>query len=335
MSTADPAPDAAAAHAVLGGRRIGAHLPIRHGLAAVSARARELGSGVVQVFTDDPRGWAPRAEPHADLDALRTDLERSDVTLVVHASYLVNLAGPDGASRARAVERMQREMVAAEAFGARVVTVHVGSHKGAGQELGIERAGESVARILDGLSVRPDAPRLALEDSAGQGDAVGVTIAELADILAAAERHGADPDRVGICLDTAHLWGAGVALDDPAVVETLLTEVETRVGRHRLLLLHLNDSASPLGSRTDRHQHIGDGAIGRAALGHLLRHPRLPDVPIVLETPAVDTDWGVVDLARARGLLTGQDADVVDEPAPRYDPGGARAHRTICPPHDP
>lgn len=288
------------------GRRIGAHLPIRHGLAAVSARARELGTDVVQVFTDDPRGWAPREEPHPGIETLRSELEQDGVMLVVHASYLVNLAGPDDAARARSIERMRREMQSAADFGARVVTIHVGSHKGDGLDAGVARAGESIARVLDGLPTGPDRPRLALEDSAGQGAAIGVSIAELAAILASAAAHGADPKRLGICLDTAHLWGAGIGLEDAGAVDALLAEVDDRLGLDRLLLIHLNDSASRLGSRTDRHEHIGVGAIGAAGLGRLLQHPRLPgDVPIVLETPDIDEAWGAVDLGRARQLIVG------------------------------
>ncbi len=328
----DPPPpipplDPDTARASLGSRRVGPHLPIRHGLPAVADRAWHLGSGVIQVFTGDPRAWEARAEPPPGVDELRVALGRHDILLVTHASYLVNLAGPDDAARARAIDRMRREMAAAAAFGARVVTVHVGSHKGAGVEVGIERAGESVARILDGLPHDASSPRIALEDSAGQGDAIGVSVEELGSILAAAERHGADPARMGICLDTAHLWGAGVPLDDGSEVDRLMDATQRCVGQGRLLLIHLNDSQARGGSRTDRHEHIGDGAIGRASLGRFLAHPLTQGVPVVLETPGIDDGWDAVDMARVRELL---------EPGGgAHRPGGARVHRTSIPSHRP
>jgi deoxyribonuclease-4 len=147
---------------------------------------------------------------------------------------------------------------------------------------------------------------LVLEDSAGQGDSVGVTLAELGAILRAAADHGADPARVGICLDTAHLWGAGYALDTPAGVDALVEELRREVGLDRLAMLHLNDSRAARGSRMDRHEHVGGGAIGAAGMGALLRHPALTGVPAYLETPGMDTGWDAVNMDRVRRLLAGE-----------------------------
>jgi len=179
-----------------------------------------------------------------------------------------------------------------------------------------------VARILDAVPPGPEVPILVLEDSAGQGNSVGVTMAELGEILQAAARRGADPARLGICLDTAHLWGAGYAVDTRQGVDALVAELEREVGGERLAMLHLNDSRAALGSRADRHAHIGGGTIGAVGMAALLTHPSLARVPAYLETPGMDTGWDAVNMDRVRRLLHG-------EPLPDLPPGAdlARGER--------
>jgi len=293
------------ARAALLGRRIGPHVAIRAGLRPAAERARLVGAGAIQVFTDNPTAWSSRSEPHDGLDEFLAQLRTWRIELLVHASYLVNLAAPDPVVFDRSIIRMGNELEAARRFGAAALNVHVGSHKGSGPEAGIERVGEALARILDGRSTDGSDPRLVLEDSAGQGGGVGVTIEELGAILDAAERHGADRSRLGICLDTAHLWGAGYALDDPTVIDDLLASVDRLLGPDGLAMIHLNDSRVRGGSRVDRHEHIGAGAIGADGLGHLVRHPRLGTLPMILETPGMDAGWDAVNMARARALLAG------------------------------
>jgi deoxyribonuclease-4 len=296
-------------------------------------RARALGVSAIQVFIDDPRAWTPRAEPHVDGASFRALLEASDIELLVHGSYLVNLASPDPGVHARGIERMRRELVAAAALGARAVNVHVGSHRGAGVTRGVELVAEAVARILD-VPAPESVPRLVLEVSAGQGDSLGVTIEEMAAIIDAAERHGVDRARLGICLDTAHLWGAGYAVNDPDAIDALLTTVDATMGPDALAMVHLNDSRAGRGSRHDRHEHLGDGRIDVAGLGHLVRHPRLSSVPLILETPDLDAGWDALDMARVRSLLAGEPlaesrADTTDEDptvVPVSSQGGARVH---------
>ena len=263
------------ARSALADRRIGPHVPIAAGLAHASDRARLVGAGVTAVFTDNPTAWVARAEPHEGLAEFRRLLRSWHVDLVVHASYLVNLATPDPVTFERSILRMGQELDAARGFGARMVNVHIGSHKGSGADAGIERAGEALAMILDGRPGDAEEPLLVLEDSAGQGGGVGVTIEELGAILDAAAHHGADRSRLGICLDTAHLWGAGYALDSPDAIDTLLVRADEVLGPDGLALIHLNDSRVRRGSRFDRHEHIGGGTIGALGLGHLLGHPRL------------------------------------------------------------
>ncbi len=293
------------ARAELDGRLIGPHVPIRPGLGRVMEQARRVGASVIQVFTDNPTAWEPRSEPHPGLEDFRVDLAAASIGLLVHASYLVNLAAPDPTAFERSVLRVDRELDTARAFGATALNVHIGSHKGSGIDAGIERVGEALAHILGRRPADGREPMLVLEDSAGQGGGVGVTIEELGAILDAAERQGADRTRLGICLDTAHLWGAGYRLDEPAGIDELLDTVDARLGPGGLAMIHLNDSRVRRASRLDRHEHIGAGAIGEVGLGHLVRHPRLAGVPVILETPGMESGWDAVNMSRVRRLLAG------------------------------
>lgn len=324
------------------GPRLGSHVTIREGLLAAAERARVLHADAFQVFADDPRAWTPRAGPQPDTDRFRALLAQRGTLLMVHASYLVNLASPDAAVHARSIERMTHELVTATRLGAHAVVVHVGSHRGAGVDVGTERVADAIARLLDGAAREArddlDRPRLALEVSAGQGDALGATVVGMGAILDACGRRGVDRDRLGVCLDTAHLWGAGHAMDDPTAIDALLAAAETTFGPRAIALVHLNDSRVARGSRQDRHEHIGEGRIGDVGLGHLVRHPRLARVPMILETPGLDTGWDALDLARVRALATGSPGlsagPSVDALVPAAGMGGARGHTPTSVPHD-
>jgi deoxyribonuclease IV len=294
------------ARAALGGRAIGPHVPLAAGLPRAMERIRAVGAGAVQVFADNPTAWRRKPGAPPDIDAFRRGLDDAGVgPLAIHAPYLVNLASPDPLVLERSVEVMNAELVMGARYGARFVNVHIGSHKGDGLARGLERAGETVARILDLVPAGPEVPRLVLEDSAGQGDSIGVTMAELGAILRAAEAHGADPGRVGVCLDTAHLWGAGYAIDTAVGVDALVAELAAEVSLARLAMLHLNDSRAGRGSRADRHEHVGGGMIGAPGMAALLAHPALARVPAYLETPGMDTGWDAVNMDRVRRLLAG------------------------------
>jgi deoxyribonuclease IV len=318
----------------LHGRRIGPHVAVGDGWLRAAERARTLGASAIQVFTDDPKAWAPRSGDIPGLERFRVILDAADIELVVHGSYLVNLASPDPLVHARSVARVRQELAAAAVVGARAVTVHVGSHRGAGVGRGTELAAEAIARILDdtpAVSGRSDpAARLVLETSAGQGDSLGVTIEELGAIEVAAERHGVDPRRLGVCLDTAHLWAAGYGLDDPDAIDELLHVVDATLGSDALAMVHLNDSRASRGSRQDRHENLEAGRIGVSGLSHLVRHPRLAEVPVILETPGLDAGWDAVDMARVRAYLSvGTTARTPVRTAvavPAEGGGGARTH---------
>jgi len=275
------------------------------GLVRVAERAHAIGATTIQIFSDNPTAWRRRAETPPEAEAFRRRLiELSLGPVAIHAAYLVNLAGPDDELFAKSVEMMRHEVEHAPEFGARFVNVHVGSHRGSGLETGVRRVVDGLAQVTEGLpSLRedPQAAFVVLENSSGGGNSIGSTLEELAMVLESAESRGLD-GRIRICLDSAHLWGAGYEISRPEVVDEVLDEFDRLIGLERLAMIHLNDSTSPLGSRHDRHTHLGDGEIGREGLAHLLRHPALAHVAYYLETPRMEDGYDAVNVARLGDL---------------------------------
>ena len=280
-------------------------------------RAHAIGADALQVFIDNPTAWKRRAAPPAELPAFRERLAALGLgPIAVHASYLVNLAGPTEDLFERSVALLAHELASAPAFGARFVNVHVGSHKGAGAAAGIARVADGVARVLAEAESSlagvgsEDVPLLVLENSAGGGDGIGASIAELAVILEAVAARGVPAGRVGLCLDTAHLWAAGCDLATADGVDALVAEMAARIGLERLAMVHLNDSRAGRGSRLDRHEHLGAGQMGPGTgLARFLTHPDLGHVAYYLETPGMDRGYDAVNVARARSLAAGLPLD--------------------------
>jgi deoxyribonuclease-4 len=287
-------------------------------------RAHAIGADALQVFIDNPTAWKRRAEPPVELPAFRERLAALGIDRVaVHASYLVNLAGPSEDLFERSVALLAHELAAAPDYGARLVNVHIGSHKGAGVAAGIARVADGVARVLAmtdesvGRPVGPATPPLlVLENSAGSGDGIGTSIEELEAIFEAVAARGVPAGRVGLCLDTAHLWGAGHDVATADGVDALAEELATRIGLERLAMVHLNDSKTTRGSRLDRHEHLGAGEMGAGAgLARLLTHPALAHVTYFLETPGMDQGYDAVNMVRARALAAGVTLDPLPQEA--------------------
>jgi deoxyribonuclease-4 len=308
-----------------GDRRLGAHLPLATGMVKAVERAHEIGATTMQIFTDNPTAWKRRAEPPGELGAFRERLTEFDIAPVsIHASYLVNLAGSNPTSFERSIDMLAHELRHAPAFGARFVNVHIGSHLGLGAIAGIGRLAEGIVRTLRaadepsggseadapfdvGPEVATGAPAmLVLENSAGSGGGLGTSVAELSAIASAIEARGIAPERVGFCIDTAHAWGAGIDVATPSAVDDLVSEFDAEIGLRRLVMIHLNDSRSERGSRTDRHEHLGAGRIGPAGLARVLCHPDLAHAAYLLETPGMDEGYDAINLERARALAAGR-----------------------------
>jgi len=259
---------------------IGAHMSIAGGLHLALERGREVGCGAVQIFLKNQRRWAGPPLRDEAIRAFATARRRTGIRRVfAHSSYLINLASPDRTAWAQAVDAFTDELERGEALGLSCVVVHPGSHMGAGLESGLRR----VISALDQALARTAGYRIkvALENTAGGGNSVGRTFAELATMLNGAAR----PERIGICIDTCHLFAAGYDLRTEAGYARAMAECEATVGRRRVLALHLNDARAPFGSGLDRHEHIGRGFLGIATFRRLLNDRRFARVPKVLETP--------------------------------------------------
>lgn len=286
--------------------RLGAHLPLAGGMIRAVDRAREIGADAIQIFADNPTAWRRRTEPPAEQEAFRVRLRAHDITPVtIHAAYLVNLAGPADDLFERSVALLSSELAVAPSFGARFVNVHTGSHRDTSVADGIGRIALGAERALADVDGGADSPILVLENSVGAGFAVGSTIEELARIAEAIAARGIRDERVAFCLDTSHLWGAGHEISEPDEIDRVLAEFHAQIGLERLALVHLNDAKMAVGSRLDRHEHIGEGRIGARGLGHLLRHPLVGHATFLLETPGMDAGFDAVNVGRARTLLAG------------------------------
>ena len=242
--------------------------------------AIEMGAEAVQLFAQSPRTWRfPEHDP-ADLEGFRSKREAAGLPALVHALYLVNLAAPEDAIYSKSVDTMRATVDAASAIDADAVIFHIGSHLGAGFETGLARVVPAMEQVLDRCNERT---WLLMENSAGAGGTMGRSIDELAAIFDALGGH----ERLGVCLDSCHLFVSGVDVTDAGTWNSLLEDLDARIGLDRLRALHANDAKAPLGSNRDRHDNIGEGLIGEG-LGLFLAHPKVQSLPAVLEVPGAD-----------------------------------------------
>jgi deoxyribonuclease-4 len=239
-------------------------------------RAEEIGADAVQLFVQSPRAWRfPEHDP-ADLNAFR---ERG-MPAVVHAIYLLNLASPQDELYEKSVDTLRRTVDTACELGAQAVVFHVGSHLGAGLDAGLDRAVPAIEQVLERCR---DDTWLLVENSAGAGGTIGRSLEELATLH---ERVGGHP-RLGICLDSCHLYVSGYDVTDRAALDEVVSRVDELIGLDRLRVLHVNDTPSELGSNRDRHANVLEGAIGEG-MGVFLAHPAFQDLPVLLEVPGPD-----------------------------------------------
>ncbi len=279
-----------------GGVNLGAHMSIAGGLPRALLRGKAVGCSIVQLFLKNQVQWAGR--PLTDDEAAefkRLQAETGIRTVFAHATYLINLSTPNETEWTRAVNAFHDELVRAETLGLPFVVIHPGSHKGAGLEAGIAR----VAAAIDELHQRARGfgVRIVLENAAGAGNLIGSRLEELRAILERVR----EPERLGFCLDTCHLFAAGYDIRTREGIEGVLDTFDRLVGLGRLRAFHLNDAKKGLGSGLDRHEHIGQGAIGLEAFRTLLNHPKVGRLPMCLETPKAD-DWDQRNLATLRTL---------------------------------
>jgi deoxyribonuclease IV len=260
---------------------IGAHVSSSGGIHTAIDRAEAMGADSVQVFTQSPRTWRPTNHPPENFERFKERRAETGIGGVLcHALYLVNLASPKDDFYEKSVTAMCNTVDVGCAIEAGGVVFHIGSHLGAGMEEGLERVVEAMKQVLDRCS---DTTWLLMENSAGAGGTIGRSVEELAVVF---ERLGGHP-RLGVCLDSCHLYVSGCDVTDEAALDAVLDELDREIGLDRLRALHVNDSKAPLGSNLDRHDNIGEGLLGEK-LGVFLGNPRLQGLPAVLEVPGPD-----------------------------------------------
>ncbi len=277
--------------------RLGAHMSINGGLEQAVVRGQEVGCEAMQIFTKNSNQWRAKPLTAPEVTAFRDACQAAGIgPVIAHSAYLLNLAAPDEALYEKSIQALLDELQRCELLGIPDLVVHPGAHMGAGEELGLKRIAAAINRI------HRAAPRLqaaiVLEVTAGQGTALASKFEHLAAILDQVD----EGDRLGFCLDTCHLLAAGYDFRTRQGYEAMMDAWEALVGIERIHAIHLNDSKKDLGSRVDRHEHIGQGYIGTAGFECLLNDPRLAALPMVLETPK-DDNADVRNLATLRSLI--------------------------------
>ncbi len=276
---------------------IGAHVSQAGGLARAIERGTERGCAAIQIFNQSPRMWRPTAYGEDDFAQFREALDSSPIDAVlIHAVYLLNCASEDREIRAKSLASLIQSLRVGEGIGAAGVVLHPGSAKTGDVGKAIKRAG---VVIKEALAESGDC-ELHLEDTAGAGGTLGRSFQELADLVAAA----GGARRLGICLDSCHLYASGYDVATPDGLDETLAECGRLVGLERLRSLHLNDSLVPLGASRDRHAILGEGELGDRGCANFLSEPRFEQLPCVLETGRDGGAPAAEDVAKAKALRT-------------------------------
>lgn len=291
---------------------LGAHVPVTGGLHNAPANGRAIGAEAIQIFTRSQLQWKARPVAATEAAAFRDAVAASGVrSVMTHGSYLVNLAALDAVILAKGREAFAADMERCQALGIPHLVFHPGAHMGAGREAGLA----AIARSLDEILANAAAPAVMplIEVTAGQGTCVGERFSDIAEILSLVQA----PERLGVCLDTCHLYAAGYDIATPDGYERTIAELDRLVGLTRVKAVHINDSKKGLGSRLDRHARIGEGTMGLETFRRIVNDPRFAGVPMVVETPGPLAEWkkevallrslrepiaAAVDVARAPSL---------------------------------
>ena len=277
--------------------RFGIHVPKQRNLTATAAYASAIGCGAFQLFSGNPVGWRIGKLDSRDRGGFIEEVAASGLhPILVHAPYIVNLASPNAALRERGRRTLTDAIERAVELHAGPTVVHAGNHMGDGVAAGVSLAVEMIGEALDRS---PITGRLAIEGGAGKGTEIGVTFGELRALV-----EPFPPNRVGIVLDTAHLWALGYDLRDRGAVAAMIGEFDSGPGLHRLWAIHANDSLAARGARRDRHSLWTEGRMGRPTLRNLVRAPELSELPVIFEVPGKTADFDRRRLASMRRLET-------------------------------
>jgi deoxyribonuclease-4 len=259
---------------------LGAHMSISGGIHQALFRGKAAGCKVIQIFTRNPNQWASKALSQCEIDRFLNAVAETDIQPVAsHDSYLINLASPHSDLREKSVRALVDELDRAGTLRIPYLVIHPGAHMGEGVIAGLGHVIDSLNRVLD-ASFQAGVMVL-LETTAGQGTHLGHRFEHLAEVMDGVE----SPGRLGICLDTAHIFAAGYDIGEAQDYIKMLQAFDATIGLDHLKLIHVNDSKTPFGSKVDRHQHIGKGFIGEKAFSFFLKDSALKHLPFILETP--------------------------------------------------
>jgi deoxyribonuclease-4 len=279
---------------------LGAHFSIAGGLHKALLTAQEYGCTALQIFTKNASTWKERRLSTREIEQFQATRRQSGVrSICAHAAYLINLASPDRRKYEKSIMALEQELLRSSHLGILHVIMHPGAHMGMGEEKGCRRIAEGINTVFD--HVLETTCGVLLETTAGQGSNLGYTFEHLAGI---ADRVDAK-DRIGFCFDTCHVFAAGYDLRTKMAYGQTMKAFDTTLGLERLHVIHLNDSKKGLGSRTDRHAHIGEGDMGIDTFRFVMNDPRLKAIPKILETPKETgpVDYDRLNLARLRNLV--------------------------------
>jgi deoxyribonuclease IV len=281
------------------GDLLGAHLSTRGGVTTIFARAKTVDASAIALFSKNASQW--KAKPLLDQECASFDELRRQAgnpPVVIHAAYLINLATTNPEFLEKSVSGLVDELERAERLGVESVVLHPGAHMGAGIDAGLDqiaRALDRVHRLLPECSVVT-----LLETAAGQGSCLGCTFEELGRVI----RFVDEPHRIGICVDTCHVFSAGYDIRTEDGWNRMIDELDREVGADKVGAFHINDSKKPLGARVDRHEHIGEGEIGIEAFAAVVNDPRFLRIPKMLETPKPDEfEADIRNLGKLRALI--------------------------------
>jgi deoxyribonuclease IV len=277
---------------------LGAHMSIGGGVQKSIERARSIECTAMQIFVKNNMQWFARPLTRQEIRGFLKHTQRDELLSIFgHANYLINLAATNPQFHANSLRALSEELIRADQLKLPFLVLHPGAHLGAGEEAGLEKIIKSIDCVLSGIPKIKT--RIALETTAGQGSSLGSKFEQLAYIIGRVR----DPDRLCVCLDTAHIFAAGYNLESKSAVRHTFREFDRVIGRDRLIAIHVNDSKTARGSRVDRHEHIGKGKIGLEAFRFIIRDRRFREIPKVLETPkGKDLREDVANLKTLRAL---------------------------------
>jgi deoxyribonuclease IV len=277
--------------------RFGFHISIAGGFSKVVERAHARGCETIQFFSRNPRGWNYSPLNKKEVEAFRSSVQSSDLfPIFLHMPYLPNIAAAKSKFYKRSIRSIATDLQRAEQLGAQYLIIHIGHRMESSEDKAIETVSQGINQAFENVK---NSVILLMENTAGQGTEIGYNFDQIKKIVEGVHDH----QRMGVCLDTAHTFEAGYDLSDKNGIDRTLKKFDQAIGLKRLHLLHLNDSKTPLGSRKDRHWHIGEGYIGLEGFRLLVNHPSLSHLPGIMETPRKDTVEDLKNMKVIKSLI--------------------------------